>query len=420
MMTWLRSILAVSGEALADPPPWVDGPTEILATLFLVLAVVHWAAGDRRFGRLFKFIPSLVFCYFLPTLLATLNVIPSDSVLYEWTKQYVLPASLVLLTLSLDVPAVVRLGPKALATMLAGTAGVVLGGPVALALWSPWLPEDAWQTVSYLAGSWIGGSANAVALQRAAGATDAAISPLIIVDTAISNLWTGVLLFMVGRRWAMDRWLRGESSAIESLQRSLQRSQERVQRTPTVKDLLVILTLAFGTAALGGAAAEELLRHEPFSRWQAYVNSFAWKVVLATTVGVALSFTRLRRLEGAGASQIGSLMIYLLVACVGAGADFRRLGEAGAAGYLGMGVTWMLVHVAVLVGVARLIHAPFFFVAVGSQANIGGAASAPIVAGAFHPSLASVGVLLAILGYVLGTYAGLWCLVLCRWVAGAN
>jgi len=420
MSAWLCPIFTGSGAASADSPPLVDEPGAILAVLFLVLALIHWAAGHRRFGRLFNFIPSLVFCYFLPTLLVTLNVIPSASSLYEWTKQYVLPASLVLLTLSLDVPALVRLGPKALATMAAGTAGVVLGGPLALALWRPWLPEDAWRTVSYLAGSWIGGSANAVALQRAAGATDAAISPIIIVDAAISNIWTGVLLFMAGRRWAMDRWLRGESAAIEALQQSLQRFQERVQRTPTVRDLLVILALAFGTAALGQAAAAELLRHEPFSQWQAYLNGFAWKVLLATTIGVVLSFTRLRRLEGAGASQIGSLMIYLLVACVGAGADFRRLGGTGAAGYLGMAATWMLVHAAVLVGVARLIHAPFFFVAVGSQANIGGAASAPIVAGAFHPSLASVGVLLAILGYVLGTYAGLWCLVLCRWVAGAS
>lgn len=420
MSVWLRSILAATGDVSADPPPWVDEPAGILATLFLVLAAVHWAADHRVVGRVFAIIPSLVFCYFLPTLLSTLGVIPLASDLYEWVKQFVLPASLVLLTLSLDLPAIGRLGPKALVMMLAGSFGVVVGGPVALAVWQHWLPDDAWRVMSYLAGSWIGGSANAVALQRVAEASDASISPIIIVDAALSNLWTGVLLFLAGRRVVVDRWLGGEHSAIEILQRRMSEYQQRLQRSPSTGDLLTILALGFAAAWVAHLAGGELVRHEPFSNWQAYLNSFAWKVLLATTIGVALSFTRLRALEGAGASRVGSLMIYLLVACIGAGADFRRLGEVGAGYYLALGVTWMIVHVIVLLGVARMIRAPFFFVAVGSQANIGGVASAPIVAGAFHPVLAPVGVLLAILGYVLGTYAGLWCMVLCRWVAGAG
>jgi uncharacterized membrane protein len=79
-------------------------------------------------------------------------------------------------------------------------------------------------------------------------------------------------------------------------------------------------------------------------------------------------------------------------------------------GLFGVGVTWILIHGGLIFIVARLLRAPVFYMAVGSQANIGAAASAPVVASAFHPSLAPVGVLLAVLGYALGTY--------CAWVTG--
>jgi hypothetical protein len=153
--------------------------------------------------------------------------------------------------------------------------------------------------------------------------------------------------------------------------------------------------------------------------WWQFRESFGattWKFILVTTVGVLLSFTPARRLDGAGASKIGSVMIYLLVACIGAHADFTTIGEQPA--YILMGFIWMACHVIMLLGVALLIRAPIFFVAVGSQANIGGAASAPVVAAAFHPSLAPVGALLAVAGYVLGTYAGLVCMTLLKMVAG--
>ena len=143
-----------------------------------------------------------------------------------------------------------------------------------------------------------------------------------------------------------------------------------------------------------------------------------WKYVFVTALGLLLSFTRVRNLEGAGASKIGSVMLYLLVACIGASADFNQITEAP--GYVVVGFMWMTVHVFVLLAVAWLIKAPIFFVAVGSQANIGGAASAPIVAAAYHPALAPVGVLLAVAGYVLGTYAGLLCAGMLKWAAGGR
>lgn len=402
----------------AAMPPAVTDPAGILAILLACLAIIFWAQGHPTVGRIFKVIPGIVFCYFVPTTLAAFDVIPNESPLYDWVKSFVLPASLVLLTLSLDVPAILRLGPKALIMMLAGTAGVIVGGPIALLIWRQWLPEDVWQPLAYLAGSWIGGGANAVALQKVVGATDAAISPIIVVDVAVANVWTGVLLYLAARTSRVDRWLKADASAIAVLEREMQEFQDSVVRPATLKDLLYVVAIGFGFAWLGHVIGHWLLGMPVFMRLEGVLNAFAWKVIIATTAGVAMSFTRVRSLEGAGASKIGSLMLYLLIACIGAGADFHRLPEAGP--LLAVGATWILVHIAVVLAVGKLIRAPFFFIAVGSQANIGGAATAPVVAGAFNPVLAPVGVLLAILGYVLGTYGGLLCVQLCRIVMTAG
>ena len=301
--------------------------------------------------------------------------------------------------------------------LLAGTFGIVIGGPIALFIWQHWLPDDAWRVIAFLAGSWIGGGANAVALQQNFGASDAAIAPIIIVDVAVANVWMGLLLFMAGRQERVDRWFGGDTSAITALEEKMRDYQRRVARTATLTDLLTILAVGFVVAWLSHVFGARIAAGQP-AFLADFLGAFAWKVILATTVGMLLSFTRARSLEGAGASKIGSVMIYLLVASIGAKADFSRLSEAGY--YVAMGATWILIHIIVLLTVGKLIRAPFFFVAVGSQANVGGAASAPIVAGAFNPVLAPVGVLLAIAGYVLGTYCGLICISMCRWVAGGG
>jgi uncharacterized membrane protein len=407
-------VLIVGQTSIASP--LVTHPAGILAVLLAVLAIIFRLHDHPTGRRFFLVVPVVVFCYFVPTTLSTLNVIPIESPLYDWVKAFVLPASLVLLTLSLDVGGIVRLGPRAGLMLLAGTAGIVVGGPLAYLIWKPWLPDEAWRTIAYLAGSWIGGSANAVALQRACDVSDAAISPIIIVDVAIVNLWTGVLLFLAARHVRMDRRLKADASAIRLLESEMREFQDRVVRPASLNDLLYVVAIGFGAAWAGHALAAAMMRVALFAAIGAYLNEFAWTVIIVTTIGVLLSFTRMRALEGAGASKIGTLMLYLLVACIGAGADFRRIGESGV--FLGLGATWIAIHVVIIFAAGRLIRAPFFFIAVGSQANIGGAASSSIVAGSFNPVLAPVGVLLAIAGYVLGTYAGLLCVTLCRWVDG--
>ncbi len=389
----------------------VTDPAAVLVVLLAVLAAIFWFGETAPGKRLFGIVPSLLFCYFLPTTLTTFGVLPAESPLYDWIKAYLLPSSLMLLILALDVPGIVRLGPKALIMMLAGTAGVLIGGPVALWIFSSWVPADTWQGMTALTGSWIGGGANMVALAEIVGTSDTMFGMMVIVDVTIANIWMGVLLYMAGQQQRIDRLTGADTTAIEELKRRVSVFTAKTTRVPTLTDMILIVAIGFGGMWLATLAGREL------GEGSRVFDATVWKFIIVTAIAVALSFTPVRRLEGAGASRIGTLMLYLLIASIGAHADFTQMRQAPV--LVAVGAVWMMFHAAILLAVGWMIRAPVFFFAVGSQANIGGAASAPIVAAAFHPSLAPVGVLLAVLGYVLGTYCGLIAMGMLRMVAGA-
>ena len=410
--------------------PMITSDIGVLAILMAVLAFLFWFNGTKPGGKFFSIIPMLVFCYFLPTTLTTLGVLPDASPVYTWIKTFLLPASLVLLILALDLPGIIKLGPKAIIMLLAGTAGVVVGGPIALFIVQAVLPEsmalpaDTWQGLTALSGSWIGGGANMVALGEIAGVTTDMFALMVIVDVAIANVWMGVLLFFAGKAKQIDKITGANTDAIEDLKQRVSTFQEKTARIPTLADYLVMLTIAFVGTWLAMRGGEWIAPIVSFSTNDAdkpvpFFSATVWKFILVTSLALVLSLTKVRNYDGVGASKIGSVFLYILVASIGAHANFVTMfSNPAAAGLLAVGAIWMLIHIIVLLTVGIIIKAPIFFVAVGSQANIGGAASAPIVASAFHPSLAPVGVLLAVAGYVLGTYAGLLCMALLKIVAG--
>jgi uncharacterized membrane protein len=316
-----------------------------------------------------------------------------------------------LLILALDVPGILRLGPKALIMMLAGTAGVIVGAPIALWIFHSVVPPDTWLGMTALSGSWIGGGANMVALAEMAGTPDSMFGMMVIVDVTVANVWMGFLLYLAGQSARIDARTGADTAAIEDLKRRVAEFTARTTRVPTLADLVLIVAVGFGGMWVATLAGRALGAGNPV------FDATVWKFIIVTALAVAVSFTPARNLEGAGASRIGTLMLYLLIASIGAHADFTQMKEAPI--LVAVGAVWMLCHAGILLLVAWLIRAPVFFMAVGSQANIGGAASAPIVASAFHPSLAPVGVLLAILGYVLGTYGGLIVMGMLKAIAGA-
>lgn len=402
--------------------PLLQDPMAIFAFCASVCAAVFWAAKQSWAQRFFSIIPSIVLIYYIPTFATTFGVLPSSSPVYDWMRDYLLPFSLFILMVTTDVPTILRIGPKAIAMMLFGTAGVVIGGPLALLLFEHWVPPDTWKGLAALSGSWIGGGGNFAAIKESVGAPDSIIGPIIIVDTAVGYTWMGVLLLLANYQRIIDRWNRAESGVIEELNRRLHDFQESRSKAITLADVSVVVAVGFLGAVICEALAAWVNGHthtflsEHAPRLASIFSQFTWMVILLSTLGILLSFTPLRRIETAGASKLGYAALYLFLTSIGAKADLG--GIAAAPVLLLVGAVWILVHVAFLFLGARLIKAPMFLVAVGSQANIGGAASAPIVAAAYYEALAPVGLLMGILGYLLGNYAGLLCAFLLRVVGG--
>ncbi len=258
-----------------------------------------------------------------------------------------------------------------------------------------------------IAGSWIGGAANQAAMKEVFQIEPNVFGVMVAVDVLFAYLWMAVLLWMAANHERLDRRLKADTTAITALSEQMERLRLEHERIPALADLMIMLALAFGATGLSHALAAPLAGAFTGVEWAerlSLASEFFWIVVLATTFGLLLSFTRARQLEGAGASRLGTAFLYVLIATVGMQMNIGAVLTSPV--LFGIGFTWIAFHAVVMLVVARLIKAPTFFLAVGSQANIGGAASAPVVAAAFHPSLAPVGVLLAVLGYALGTYGG--------------
>ena len=462
-------------------PPYFTNDAVTLGILIVILAIIFKTAASANDGlkKFYKYVPALLLCYFIPALfhwplgliaphwydtsiIEAMRdagmAIPNDmssysyesmqkfiiengsdtsdfssyerhSQLYFMASRYLLPASLILLCLSIDLKGIVRLGPKSLIMFFAATLGIVIGGPIALMIALQFFPnlfaaspEEVWRGLSTVAGSWIGGGANQTAMKEIYEVPDNLFASMIVVDVIVANIWMGFLLYGAGITDKVDRWLKADSSAIEDLKHRIQDYRGKIERIPTSTDVFMLLAIGFGGVALAHWGSDVI---SPWMRGfkeqlasmnlHSLMSGFFWLIVISTTVGVALSFTKLRQLEGVGASRMGSVFIYILVATIGMKMNLAEIGPN--LGLFVIGLIWMLVHVIILLVTAKIIKAPFFFVAVGSQANVGGAASAPIVASAFSPALAPVGVLMAVVGYALGTYGAIICAMLMQGVA---
>lgn len=403
-------------EPAQEATPLITNDAIVLGLLMVILAAVFYTSSSKSPGwqKFYKYVPSLLLCYFIPAIFNSLNIISGDeSNLYFVASRYLLPASLVLLTLSIDMKAILRLGPKALIMFATGTFSVIIGGPLAILIVASFSPElvagDVWRGLATVAGSWIGGGVNQTAMFEVFEADADLFAAMIAVDVIVANIWMAFLLYGAGRPSAIDKLFKADASAIEEVKTRIENYRLSVAKLPRLSDTMVILGIGFGATAIahlgGDLLAPWIQSAAPKLERFSLTSEFFWIVVIATSIGLGLSFTGVRRLEGVGASRIGSVLLYVLVATVGMKMNILAVSESPA--YFLIGGIWMAIHIIILLLVAKLIRAPFFFTAIGSQANIGGAASAPIVASAFNPALAPVGVLLAVFGYAIGTY-GAW------------
>jgi uncharacterized membrane protein len=417
----------------------------VFGILMLSLGFVFYTENIKSgfWQKFYKIVPGLFMAYFIPALFTTFGVISPDweitntvgetvsknSQLYYVSSRFLLPAALVLMTLSIDLKAIFNLGSKALIMFFTGTVGIIIGGPIAILLISIFSPEtvggadfDAvWRGLSTLAGSWIGGGANQTAMLEIYQYNTQKYGGMVFVDIVIANIWMAILLIGIGKKDKINKWLGADTSAIEELKEKVSQFSKKVKRNPSLTDLMIMLAIAFGTVGFGHFAAAYLssffndlvisIESETWRNIFTFLGSgFFWLISISTIIAIILSFTKAKNYEGAGASKLGSVFIYILVATIGMKMDLAMIFDN--LGLIAIGAVWMTIHAGLLILVAKLIKAPYFFLAVGSQANVGGAASAPIVAQAFHPSLATVGVLLAVFGYAIGTVGAILCTIL--------
>ncbi len=400
--------------------PLITNDAIVFGLLVSILAIVFITSNSKHktFERFYKFIPSLLLCYFIPSIFNSLGIISGEySNLYFVASRYLLPTSLVLLTISIDLPQIMKLGPKALIMFLTGTFGIIIGGPIAILIVSYFAPDIIngrdtdliWRGFTTVAGSWIGGGANQAAMKEIFEVDDTIFSTMIAVDVIVANIWMAFLLYGAGIHKKVDKALKANSYAIDELKEKIEHYKSQVVKIPDLIDTVKIMAVGFGVTSIAHLGSDYIApyikNNYPYLAKFSLTSGFFWLIALSTMIALILSFTKVRELEGAGASRYGSLFLYILVATIGMKMDIMAIFDNP--GFFLIGLIWMAIHAFLLIIIAKIIKAPLFFLAVGSQANVGGAASAPIIASAFHPSLAPVGVLLAVFGYALGTY-GAW------------
>ena len=430
---------------MTEKIPLITEDSIVFGLLMLALALIFYTESKKTgfWYKFYKIVPGLFVAYMLPALFTTFGwiapewevlnssgeIVVESSNLYFVASRFLLPAALVLMTLSIDLRAIFNLGWKALIMFFTGTLGIIIGGPLAILIISFFSPEtvggvgpDAvWRGLSTLAGSWIGGGANQTAMLEIYGYNPKLYGGMVFVDIVIANIWMALLLIGIGKRKIINNWLKADTSAIEELKIKVSKFSESIKRNPSLTDLMVIGGIGFGAVSFAHFIAGFLapyfknLVNQISSNTTGNIlsflgSSFFWLICISTLIAIVLSFTKAKNYEGAGASKLGSVFIYILVATIGMKMDLKLIFDNS--GLIIIGAIWMSIHAILLITVAKLIKAPYFFLAVGSQANVGGAASAPVVASAFHPSLATVGVLLAVFGYAIGTVAAIGCTIL--------
>ena len=407
--------------------PLITNDTVVFGLLALCLGFIFYTSSIKTgfWSKFYSIVPAVLMCYLLPAILTSTGIVSDEiSNLYFMASRYLLPAALVLMTLSIDIKAISNLGSKAIVMFLTGSAGIIIGGPIAILIVSIFSPDtvggndfDAiWRGLSTIAGSWIGGGANQAAMLEIFQYNPEKYGGMVLIDIVVANVWMAIVFLGVGKTKKIDAWLKADTSAIETLKIKVTEFTEKITRVPTLNDYMIMLALAFTAVGIAHFFGDYMSTYltssfDAVSDQKSFLSflgsGFFWMVVIATGLGIALSFTKAKNYEGAGASKIGGMFIYILVATIGMKMDLGKVLENP--GLIAVGFIWIAIHAGLMILVAKLIKAPYFFLAVGSQANVGGAASAPVVAAEFHPSLTSVGVLLAVLGYVVGTGGALLC-----------
>ncbi len=378
----------------------ITEPFAVFAVLICIEALILLL--KKPLAKLYYYIPPLVWMYFVPMLLTTMGVLPGASIVYDYLNSYALPAALLLIMLSSSIKGITKIGPQSILAMLVGSLGIILGSILGYVIFKPYLPSDMWGALASLSASWMGGSANMMGVFESFNAPPEHLSPVIIVDTVIAYVWLALLIYLAKYQRSIDS-RNGVSSEIMSfLYGRAENVKEERGKPITIKSLIALALLA----AVFVYLTTMISRYMPTFEG---ISSFVWIIVIITAIGVALSFTRARELGGG--STIGYLLLYLFLVSVGAKSNLADIGATPAV--FGWGMVTLSVHIILLLLLIKLMKLPMFLFASASMANMGGTASASVVAGVYNGSLIPIAVIISVLGYVIGTYGGLLVGIVC-------
>ncbi len=385
---------------MGNPEALISSPIGVLAVLALVAAFFFMIEQTTR-AKLFQYLPPLLFIYATPVFLNNFDVIPSASPIYSGLSAYLLPAFIVLMLIKVNVPAVVRVMGKGVLVMLMGTAGVMVGAVVAYMLVHSWLSADAWKGYGALAGSWIGGTANMAATAEMLGTSEEQFGLAVIADNVIYVFWLPLLLMSRDFADRFNKWARVPEDRIMAMDAAAEVHVEE-DHAPTMPQYLFLVAIVIGVTWTGTALAPGI------SEWIGSVSSglgtvfgvTTTRILLVTTLALILSTTRVSTLPNSTA--LGTSLIYIFVAGMGARASVAGLAEAPM--FVAGAFVWIIIHGLFCLAGAWIFRVDIHSVAIASAANIGAAASAPIVAAHHRPNLVPASILMALLGYAMGNY----------------
>jgi len=399
----------------------------VLGILLAVLALIFHSTKLADFKKFYKFVPSILLCFFIPGLLSSFHIISAEaSQLDEIASKYLLPTCLIFFTISIDFQALKKLGTKSLLVFLAGAVGVMIGGPISLwvvkCIDSDYLltpqKDEIWRGLATIAGSWTGGNANQIALKEIFQPSPSVFAQTSVIDVFFAELWLGILLYFVGKSQQIDKIFRANHGDFEKIKHEISTKQSNFSN-PNFQEFIQMLAVGFGGTAIAHQIADLIVpfieTNYPFLKTYSLTSKSFWIAGSASAFGIYLSTTRLRKIEKFGTTQLGTVFLYFLIATIGMQ---LHLIEAFSNPILFLiGLIWIFIHGLFTILAAYFLKVSFFYTAVGSQANVGGVASSSVIAAAFHPSLAPIGVLLAIFGNAIGTYCGYISGLLLQWIA---
>ncbi|NNU92487.1 DUF819 family protein [Geobacillus sp. NFOSA3] len=370
-----------------------------LSILLAYVALIAFTEQKSK-SKLFKVVPGIIFIYVGGALMQTFGVFgKTDSIdnTYNTMRSVLLPAMLILMLLHCDLRKIIKMGPKILLTFFAASLTIIVGFTVTYVLFKGLYAEDTWKAFAALSASWTGGSANMVILQKILDVPENIFGYALMMDTINYSIWVMFMFWLVPFAGRFNRWTKAKMVDIPITNDEVAVTNESHQRKMGFTELIVLL----GFSILLSTICTEIGNALP--EVGAVFNGSTWTIVFASVIGLVLAMTKAAKIPGS--SDVSKVMLYVVIALIASKADFSQLFQAPI--YIISGFMILLIHALLMLVIAKIFKLDLFTMGVASLSNIGGVASAPILAGAYHQSLIPVGVLMALLGNLLGTYYGL-------------